>query len=86
MSFYSVGFRATLGLAAFFSWNEPLILVKAFGAAGFFVAFFWILAFLAVILYSWPLWGLSAFSTAGFLAMGYFEAFGGTCPSKKRAC
>ena len=80
MSFYTVGFRATLVLVAFFSWNEPLILVKAF------VAFFWILAFLAVILYSWPLWGLSAFSTAGFLAMGYFEAFGGTCPSKKRAC
>ena len=74
MSFYTVGFRATLVLAAFFSWNKPLILVKAF------VAFFWILAFLAVILYSWPLWGLSAFSK-GFLAMGYFEA----CPSKKRA-
>ena len=40
LSFYAVGFRAPLGLAAFFSWNEPLILVKAFEAAGFFVAFF----------------------------------------------
>ena len=37
LSFYAVGLSATLGLVAFFSWSEPLILVKA---AGFFVAFF----------------------------------------------
>ena len=46
LSFYAVGFRATLGLAAFFSWNESLILIKAFGAAGFFAAFFLDLALL----------------------------------------
>ena len=49
-----------LGLSALF-WRLTasafFLGVSAFGASGFFVAFFWILAFLAVILDSWSFWG-----------------------------